>query len=254
MESLIKSLLENELLRAELIAVGLLLLLLLIKSLGVNIGNFGYVSVLVLLVVPILWFIGKWLVGLVKQINIPKVPIWLWVAIALLTLVIIFWKKIPGIKKPEKITGGLIWKVLGVIAIILIGYYIYYEWQDYKTKKLSWKPNVVIGDSDKKDPLIGSPYLKMDGENFMEKGQFFQFDINWDDPDISFDPQTSEKVVLYFQKAEDPTRKWRLVLWKNKQGKKEHLFSPSVPIAKALVGRVYVKSEISSVKVVVSRK
>jgi hypothetical protein len=94
----------------------------------------------------------------------------------------------------------------------------------------------------------------MDGKNFMKKDDFFQFDVNWDEPGISFDPETSENVVLYFQKAEDPTRRWRLVLWKNKQGKKEYSFSPSVPIAEALVGKVYVKSEISSVNVVVSRK
>ncbi len=217
--------------------------------------------IILAVIIPIVFFVRLLILkafslisGLIAKNNFPEVNPWIWIAIAVLTLLIIFWKKIPGIKKPEKITGGLIWKVLGGIAVILIGYYAYYEWQDYKAKKIAWRPNVVIGNSDRKDPLIGSPYLKMDGENFMEKGQFFQFDVDWDQPGISFDPETDEKVILYFQKAEAPTIHWRLVLWKNKQGKKEYLFYPRAPIAEALIGKIYVKSEISSVNVVVLRK
>lgn len=190
------------------------------------------------------------------SITFPKtsLPSWLrdlfsnilfWIGLAVVILLFIFRKKVlPKFN----------WKWLWIIPVLILAYWIYYEWQDYKIKKLSWKPNVVINNSNRVDPLIGSPYLDMNGKNFMQKGEFFQFDVNWDDPSVSFDPETSEKVVLYFQKAEDPTRRWRLVLWKNKQGKKEYLFYPSTPIAEALIGKVYVKSEISSVNVVVSRK
>lgn len=206
-----------------------------------------------------------------KDVNIStenRILIWikdnlLWLFLIMITImaVVLLWRFRSSIPKPSlpKITIPTIkwrWKWLWVIPVIVLIWYAYYEWQDYKAKKLAWRPNVVINNSNRVDPLIGSPYLNMDGEkkNVMEKGQFFQFDINWDEPGISFDPETSEKVVLYFQKSEDPTRHWRLILWKNEQGEKEFLFSPRLPIPEALIGKVYVKSEINSVDVVVSRK
>ncbi|MDQ5931177.1 MAG: hypothetical protein QG674_343 [Patescibacteria group bacterium] len=208
----------------------------------------------------------------VQEIKISTDSAWLqWISknlfwLFLITIVIIalalIWKFRSYIKpslpkiKIKAIKWKWSWKWLWVIPALFVIYLIYYEWKSDKIKKDAWRPNVVIDNSNRVDPLIGSPYLNMDGEkkNVMQKGEFFQFDVNWDEPGISFDPETSEKVVLYFQKAEDPTRNWRLILWKNKRGEKEYLFSPSAPIAEALIGKVYVKSEISSVNVVVSRK
>lgn len=95
------------------------------------------------------------------------------------------------------------------------------------------------------DPEVSKPYadLNLNGENVMEKGVFFKFKVNYDDPGISFNPNGSDTTVLSFYKAEDKTRNWRLKLWKDNQGNKQYLFSPIQPSGDVLVGTVFVCCE-----------
>lgn len=194
------------------------------------------------------------------------IPNWVWFVLFLVILGIIIWYFRKGLISrisrlgssiPRPNISALSWKWLWIAGLVLIGGFALLKWvipfiaeKQYRANE----NNVTTGTIVIKDPLFDSPRLNLNGENKMQKGQFFQFEINYDDPSISFDPKDSEVTVLYCQKKEDPTRKWRMYISKDKEGKKEVRFSPRVPLDKALVGTVYIKSENRDAVVVVSQK
>lgn len=218
-------------------------------------GSFQTIGI-ILVVIAIIWILStisfhfsrielpQWLKETLKNG-------WFWVGLAVFILLIIFGSSL------FKKRSNWNWKWLWIPALVLIVGFALLRWvipfiaeKQYRANE----NNVTTGTIVIKDPLFDSPRLNLNGENKMQKGQFFQFEINYDDPSISFDPKDSEVTVLYCQKKEDPTRKWRMYISKDKEGKKEVRFSPRVPLDKALVGTVYIKSENRDAVVVVSQK
>ena len=220
-----------------------------------------YLMVLLLIIILVLiWFIIARAFPAIRDAlqntNVSQeAKPWIWISLAVILLLLIFRKRLTRIKGPK--VGVMNWKWLivpGLIFLVLWGY------KKYQVSKLlndmipSRNASVVNSTSSSNtNSLQSSERLNMNGKNEMRQGKFFKFSVDYDDPNISFDPQGSDTTALFFQKAEDPTRKWTLYLWKNSKGEKKYRFSPRPPLHEALVGTIYVRSKNNAI-VVVSQK
>lgn len=102
--------------------------------------------------------------------------------------------------------------------------------------------------------LFGSPPLNMNGENFMRRGECKKFIIALNDPKLQFAPVGNDTVILRFEKVEDKSREWEIMVWKDGRGNviEKRLTSPE-PYDIAKVGECLVCIKNTDAIIVVKR-
>lgn len=181
---------------------------------------------------------------------------WFWFVLGILIILIIVWNFRKNLlsKIPGKFNWKWLWSLLG---LVVAAWLVWLGWSliepIFVTKYAEQHPQQSTTRY-RVDPLNGSPDFNTNGRNSMKEGEWYQFTVDWDEPGISYDPIDSDTTLLFFQKSENPTRKWTLKLWKNESGEKEYLWSPIAPVVAVWVGKIYVKCINRSTVVVVSKE
>lgn len=219
-------------------------------------SKFQFVGILALLIaiVSIIYSFDFGSITLPPWLSTLLTSWWFWIGLILLVILIAFRKsifsKVPSVSWNKKLFQWIAGFVgLGLLTwFILIPYVIPYigGW-------FSRGGSTSNSPSDNVVTATYCPNFNLNGTNVMSKGEWFKYDVNWDDPAISFDPEGSDTTVLSFKKHENPTRAWTLRIWKNSAGEKKWKFYPRHPLFEALVGTTYVKSAKADAIVVVSQ-
>lgn len=220
-------------------------------------GKFQLIGLLVILVI-IISIVSTFdfdSINLPSWLNSILTSRWFWVGLILLLIAIIFGKSM--VTKASLVKWSS-WKpALFIIGILIIGSLIWFvliplvpNFWNSSTASTTWSSSAPTSTS---TVAIDCPVFNLNGTNDMKKGQWFKYEVNWDDPAISFDPKGGDTAVLYFKKHENATRAWTLTIWKNSAGEKKWKFYPRHPLHGALVGTVYVKSARSDAVVMVSQ-
>ena len=190
-------LLTSELVIVELVSLGFVTILLAVLYLfNVNLRRYLYPSLLILIVFPALWFFGKWIVGLIKQIDLSGIPTWVWIVIGVILFLLIFGKFIFS-----KVTVPK-WNWTKAIAwTIVIAFIVFFTWPSIRPY-LNWHWNVNY------------PEVSLNGNNDFTAGKKKSFEIkNFGDPMYPYPIGTTDTITFT---CDGPSGSWKYKTWTSK--------------------------------------